>query len=178
MTDHSGLLSGGAIPPEALGTLPAPIVAVNIGRSTWQGPEDQAPRPAPRYTIAPLHWSIIAPCMYRACALGFTYLIEPAAPWSSRWRVTHDHTSESLEFAEIDAAKAAAQQDFDLQLRQWIRDALPAASVADRPQPSADLLLAQLDSHLRRHGFAEAGVMRTLVRWIGADLRGVKGGDA
>ncbi|MDQ7775289.1 MAG: hypothetical protein Q4615_04900 [Paracoccus aminovorans] len=44
MSNQSGLFSGGPIPPEALGGAAKPIVSVDIGRSTWQGPAEEAPR--------------------------------------------------------------------------------------------------------------------------------------
>lgn len=47
MTDKSGLFTGSAIPPEALDGLPAPIVAVSIGRSTWQGQRIRRPAQRP-----------------------------------------------------------------------------------------------------------------------------------
>lgn len=175
MTDHSGMFSAGPIPPEALAGMPSPMASVQIGRSTWQGPEDQAPRPAPLYVIKPLQWSktSVDRDRYEAYAMDRHYRIRHQPGMHHPWFLS-GNTIASTDHPTLEAAQLAAQDDFAWEMGQWILPNRPAPSIPLQVPVSTDLLLAQLDSHLARHGFAEAGVLRSLVRSIGADIRSLE----
>lgn len=106
--------------------------------------------------------------------MGLRYQIRKSHDWANCWCLSRDHDDDD-EFSSLEAAHSAAQSDFEWLVRRWILDGLPAPRIAAPAQASTDLLISHLDRRFADHGFAELGVLRSLVRSIAADIRSLEG---